>query len=67
MHRFSSAGVEIFIQYGFDVDKMYIADNRFIIFFFKIWPHGKPRWIPMARSKMFKDPPVSLNFKFNKC
>ena len=26
--------------------------------FLKIWPHAKPRWIPMARSKMFKEPPV---------
>eukprot|EP00088_Acartia_fossae_P011247 TRINITY_DN15659_c0_g1_i1.p1 TRINITY_DN15659_c0_g1~~TRINITY_DN15659_c0_g1_i1.p1 ORF type:complete len:234 (-),score=35.91 TRINITY_DN15659_c0_g1_i1:228-929(-) len=25
-----------------------------------IIPHRKPRWIPMARSKMFKDPPVCL-------
>lgn len=24
-----------------------------------IVPHGKPRWIPMARSKMFKNPPES--------
>merc|ERR1719427_2099720 len=32
---------------------------------FKKWgkwivPHRKPRWIPMARSKMFVDPPKSL-------
>ena len=25
-----------------------------------IVPHRKPRWIPMARSKMFKNPPESL-------
>ena len=25
-----------------------------------IVPHRKPRWIPMARSKMFKKPPESL-------
>ena len=40
-----------------DLDETHI-DN----FTLKIWPHAKPRWIPMARSKMFKEPPVSLIF-----
>ncbi|XP_023342829.1 probable 28S ribosomal protein S26, mitochondrial [Eurytemora carolleeae] len=33
---------------------------RFKKFGRAIIPHKKPRWIPMARSKMFKEPPVFL-------